>query len=76
MARNINFGAATQAAHGFGVAGPYRPSTSEYSHRAGNWTLGPVGDRELGNACVGIAIGCLLSLPIWLAIWFLYLLLG
>ena len=76
MARNINFGVATQAAQGFGVAGPYRSSTPDPSHLAGNWTLGPVGDREPGNACVGIAIGCLLSLPIWLAFWFLYLLLG
>jgi hypothetical protein len=33
-----------------------------------NWTLGPNSDREAGNACVGIAIGCLLSLPIWLAV--------
>ena len=37
------------------------------AHRS-NWTLGPNGDREAGNACVGIAIGCLLSLPIWLAV--------
>jgi hypothetical protein len=35
--------------------------------RSPNWTLGPISDRESGNACVGIAIGCLLSLPIWLA---------
>ena len=31
-----------------------------------NWTFGPSSDREHGNACIGIAIGCALSLPIWI----------
>jgi hypothetical protein len=44
--------------------------------RSSNWTLGPISDREPGNACVGIAIGCLLSLPIWLAILACYALLS
>jgi hypothetical protein len=30
-----------------------------------DWTLGPSSDRERGNACIGIAIGCALSAPIW-----------
>lgn len=33
-----------------------------------DWTFGPGSDREAGNACVGIAIGCALSLPIWLGV--------
>ncbi len=37
-----------------------------------NWTLGPSSDRELGNACIGIAIGCALSLPIWIGLLVLY----
>ena len=44
--------------------------------RSSNWTLGPVGDREPGNACMGIAIGCVLSLPIWLAAFTCYALLN
>ncbi|MGD9511566.1 MAG: hypothetical protein AB7I59_10340 [Geminicoccaceae bacterium] len=44
--------------------------------RSANWTLGPISDREAGNACVGIAIGCLLSLPIWLAVLTCYALLN
>lgn len=35
--------------------------------RPTDWTLDPIGDREPGNACLGIVIGCLLSLPLWLA---------
>ena len=44
--------------------------------RSSNWTLGPLADRETGNACVGIAVGCLLSLPIWLVVVALFALLG
>jgi hypothetical protein len=44
--------------------------------RTSNWTLGPLGDREPGNACMGIAIGCVLSLPIWLAVLTCYALLN
>ena len=40
-----------------------------------NWTFGPSSDREPGNACMGIAIGCVLSLPIWIAAAFCYRLL-
>jgi hypothetical protein len=41
-----------------------------------NWTLGPGTDRESGNACIGIAVGCLLSLAIWVGLLIVYLLLA
>jgi hypothetical protein len=40
-----------------------------------NWTFGPSSDREPGNACMGIVIGCVLSAPIWIAAAFCYRLL-
>ena len=43
----------------------WTPADPDY---AANWTFGPSSDREQGNACVGIAIGCVLSLPIWLGV--------
>lgn len=48
----------------------------EIVSRTTNWTLGQIGDRESGNACMGIAIGCVLSLPIWLAAFTCYVLLN
>ena len=41
-----------------------------------NWTFGPSSDREPGNACIGIAIGCALSLPIWIGVAVCYYLLS
>lgn len=41
-----------------------------------DWTFGPNSDREPGNPCMGIAIGCVLSLPIWLGVALCYILLA
>jgi hypothetical protein len=40
-----------------------------------DWTLGPGSDREQRNGCIGIAIGCTLSAPIWAGLAMFYYLL-
>jgi len=42
---------------------------------AAGWALLPARDQEAGNPCLGIAIGCVLSLPIWLGLTIVSLLL-
>lgn len=70
----IESGAVIQPSARFGQAGQSTVLPFD-ALRTSNWTLGPLADREPGNACVGIAIGCLLSLPIWLVMAALYALL-
>lgn len=73
--KSIDVRAAAHAAHQSGNSGRSVALPLEPGQGPGDWTLGPGGDREPGNACVGIAIGCVLSLPIWLAVATVYLLL-
>lgn len=32
------------------------------------WGILPANDQEAGNPCLGIVVGCVLSLPIWLGL--------
>ena len=34
----------------------------------GGWAIVARYEREPGNPCIGIAIGCVLSLPIWVGV--------
>ena len=38
------------------------------AERAGGWAVVARYEREPGNPCIGIAIGCVLSLPIWVGV--------
>ena len=36
------------------------------------WAVVRGSERDFGNPCIGIAVGCMLSLPIWLGLFALY----
>lgn len=67
MIRSINYQMTQGAIDRIGAGVPPNPGTSIAPEYTANWTFGPSSDRETGNACLGIAIGCALSLPIWIA---------
>jgi len=43
-------------------------ATGSEAIKAGDWAALRAFDGEGGNPCLGIAIGCVLSLPIWLGL--------
>jgi hypothetical protein len=74
MATDGNYQVAREVGDRIG-AGP-ATSALPVADQLVNWTLGPGADRESGNACIGIAVGCLMSLPIWVGLLIFYLLLA
>lgn len=72
MAENINFSLAERAGEQVRATMQSSALSRTSSNRIGHWTVGSRHDGEPGNPCIGIAIGCVLSLPIWLGLVVLY----
>ena len=72
MAKNINFGIAPHV--GDRIRGSMPSSVLPGANTDGSvsWTVVAGRDGERGNPCIGIAIGSVLSLPIWLVLVILY----
>jgi hypothetical protein len=41
-----------------------------------SWPRSRPSERDAGNPCIGIAVGCVLSLPIWIGLVALYVSFG
>jgi hypothetical protein len=76
MAKSINYHVASGALDQIGARSRPASTASPAAAYSVNWTFGPSSDREPGNACIGIAIGCALSLPIWIGVAVCYYLLS
>lgn len=76
MAKNITNWVATP------VGGPIRGSMSSSvlpgarTELAVSWPRSRPSERDAGNPCIGIAVGCVLSLPIWIGLVALYVSFG
>jgi hypothetical protein len=73
MAKSMNYQVAPEAGDRIRATSWSPASVAGQMGHGVNWTFGAASDREPGNACIGIAVGCALSLPIWAGIvlaWF------
>ncbi len=72
MAKNINFEIAPRVGGRIGGSMPTSVLPAARADGSVGWAIAAGNEREPGNPCIGIAIGCMLSLPIWLVLLVLY----
>ena len=65
MANSINYQVVPGALDQIGARSRSASAAALAAAPPANWTFGPSSDREHGMR-IGIAIGCALSLPIWI----------